>query len=269
VDCKSLYPPQGNYENRRKKFKSLKTACSFAKQDETFTYKVINSRILMKKETSDIAPPRPRGTFSLFFMYFRECFNPERRGIPLYLNPLDIPRYFEENRFWGRVPESMLPSRPWLNYDLVRWVERRKPATVLEWGAGASTLWLAKISRRVVSIEHSPEWYSAVEKRLSTEKANRVELNLVEEKSNYVAMISCFKPPEPELILIDGLWRSDCFLAALPALLRGTQIIIHDSNNPEVIEALRKIPQGLICLKRFGPCHGIKNFRAWSLLKKA
>ena len=53
----------------------------------------------MKKETSDIAPPRPRGTFSLFFMYFRECFNPERRGIPLYLNPLDIPRYLRKIDF--------------------------------------------------------------------------------------------------------------------------------------------------------------------------
>ena len=54
VDRQSLHPPQGNYENRRKKFKSLKSACSFAKQDEAFAHKAINSRILMKKETSDI-----------------------------------------------------------------------------------------------------------------------------------------------------------------------------------------------------------------------
>ena len=33
-------------KNRRKKFKSLRTACSFAKQDETFTYKAISSRFL-------------------------------------------------------------------------------------------------------------------------------------------------------------------------------------------------------------------------------
>lgn len=59
---------------------------------------------------------------------------------------------------------------PWWTYDSVGKVERllasRQAPRVLEWGSGSSTLWLAKRSAEVRSIEHDTDWAAQLGPRL-------------------------------------------------------------------------------------------------------
>lgn len=212
--------------------------------------------------------PKPRKILSLAQLFLKECLNPDRRGFPLFFRPSDLPRWFRENRFWGRIPASIPPPRPWLNYDLVDWVERFRPRTVLEWGSGGSTIWFAGICQRLVSVEDDAGWHAAVSASLPTGLGNRVELRLLTNEQDYLSGIYAFGASRPDLILIDGSWRVACLEASLSSLKAGSFVVVHDSNHPDIMQALNR-KAGEFCRQdRFGPCYGVKNFRAWTLLRR-
>lgn len=213
-------------------------------------------------------PPKPRRFLALAQLFLLECLNPDRRGFPLYFRPSDLPQWFRENRFWGRIPTPVPPPRPWLNYDLVDWVERLRPRTVLEWGSGGSTLWFSKICERMVSVEDDAGWYEAVLASLPTGLGNQVELSLFNNEQDYLSGLDAFAASRPDLILIDGSWRVACLEASLSSLRAGSFVVIHDSNHPEIMRALGRLGEEFFRQDRFGPCFGVKNFRAWTLLRR-
>jgi hypothetical protein len=187
----------------------------------------------------------------------------------LQLSFLDGVRWFRENRFWGRLPPEEFPDQPWLNYDLVRWLSARQPARVLEWGSGASTLWLAKNCRQLLSIEHDPVWHKRVLGQLRLTNLT-VNLRLHPEKQDYVEKVvsDCSSAP-PDVVLIDGNWREECLQAASAWIGSGTTLLLHDSHAGQYQEVLRGLSKEVARKNRFGPCHGMKNFRGWSLIEKA
>jgi len=212
--------------------------------------------------------PKPRSTFSLLRTFVKECLNPERGGFSLYFLPSDLSLWIRENRFWGRIPQAIPPPRPWLNYDLVRWVEQFRPKTVVEWGSGASTLWFAGFCKRLVSLESDVRWYNAVAENLKPLARDGLELRCFPRQKEYVEGISILGGQHPDLILIDGSWREECLKAALGSLRKGAAVILHDSHFPEMLDALSRLPKKISRQDRFGPCHGIKNFRGWTLLQQ-
>lgn len=211
--------------------------------------------------------PRPRNFFSLLRLFLVECLNPERHGFPLGLQPNDIPVWFRENRYWGRKPDPFPPPKPWLNYDLVRWMEQRKPQAVLEWGSGSSTLWMSGFCRKLVSVEHDLQWQKTI-LRCLRERDRQVDIHHYTTKEEYVGVIRKFGSPRPNLILVDGKWREECLVASLPDLDQGCEVILHDSNTLEHLHVLRRLGNKYTRIDRYGPCHGIKNFRGWTLLRK-
>lgn len=60
------------------------------------------------------------------------------------------------------LPDLVSLDVPWWTFDAADAVEgflaSRPAARVFEWGSGASTVWLAKRSGCVVSIEHDAAW---------------------------------------------------------------------------------------------------------------
>lgn len=212
--------------------------------------------------------PKPRGFISLAQTFLKEGFTPRPPGYPLRLSLQDGVQWFRENRFWGRLPPEEFPDKPWLNYDLVRWMEARKPKRILEWGSGASTLWLAKMCRLLLSVEHDPDWHHRVLGQLRARNLN-AELRLCTQQRDYVTkVVADLMTTPPDLVLVDGIWREECLGAIKPWLDSGTIIVLHDSQVKEYQEALRLLPQGVARKNHFGPCHGMKNFRGWSLLRK-
>jgi len=38
----------------------------------------------------------------------------------------------------------------------------RPDSTVFEWGSGGSTIWMAQVVKRIVTVEHNPDWLAEV-----------------------------------------------------------------------------------------------------------
>jgi predicted O-methyltransferase YrrM len=69
---------------------------------------------------------------------------------------------------WGREHGAAFPETPWLAPEAIEFLGTllRPNGRVLEYGAGGSTIWLARRVTWVTSLEHSPSWLEATERAL-------------------------------------------------------------------------------------------------------
>jgi predicted O-methyltransferase YrrM len=141
---------------------------------------------------------------------------------------------------------------------------------VLEWGAGASTIWFSRLStsQNVVSVKNDPKWHAVIQASFH-EAHLQAKVHLCPEKPAYLEAFRSSEIMPPDLILIDGIWREECLGVALPFVKQGTCIIFHDTHAKPYQKALRQLPSGVKRRDFYGPCWGIKNFRGWSLLERA
>ncbi len=152
--------------------------------------------------------------------------------------------------------------------------ERTQPRTVLEWGAGGSTLALLErypSIERYVSIEHQPAWYERV---LENVPDPRLELHLVpgtEEQPDPPAddpkredvikawFLHCEDDPsifadyvvhprslgtEFDFVLVDGRARSHCIPVAYELVRPGGVVIVHDAQRTEYHPAIESVGGG-------------------------
>jgi hypothetical protein len=125
---------------------------------------------------------------------------------------------------------------PWWTLEATRLVERhlaaRPGARVFEYGAGASSVFLARRAREVVSVEHDPQWHDVVARKLAAQPNARLELVQApatnagngyrsrhpawtgRDFSDYVHSIDR-EDGLFDLIVIDGRCRTHCLNAAL------------------------------------------------------
>lgn len=109
--------------------------------------------------------------------------------------------------------------QPWISYratselNVILHPEWR----VLEFGAGMSTLWLAKRALFVLSIESNRDWYQWVCMQLKSRAITNVEVRLRQDPDSYAAAVH---PQDGlfELVLIDGDWRARCVEPSLRAM---------------------------------------------------
>lgn len=146
------------------------------------------------------------------------------------------------------VEELAALDVPWWTFDSAASVDAflagRRSARVFEWGSGASTLWLARRSAWVVTVEHDPAWADVVRGLLPAGAG--VQLRTVpgapavgapgeihSAKSNargldfrdYVAVIDEADVPF-DLIVIDGRAREACLARSLPHLAGDGMIVL-------------------------------------------
>lgn len=96
---------------------------------------------------------------------------------------------------------------PWYTYPAIEYLNSLdfSKKIVFEYGSGNSSIYWAKKSKRVVSIENDQEWFSKVnDKKLSNQ-----EIILVEESSLYENSIEVLNQ-NFDLIIIDGKRRVKC-----------------------------------------------------------
>ena len=136
-----------------------------------------------------------------------------------------------------RVWRSINPGLPWLTRQAVEMLDGRlKPSDVgLEWGAGRSTVWLARRVAHLTGIEHNDHWYKRVKKALCDKGADNVELLYVplEEKNKgqpeYVRVAAEQPKASLDFVLVDGRLRDQCTEVALQLLKPGGMLIIDDA----------------------------------------
>ena len=153
---------------------------------------------------------------------------------------------------------------PWWTFEAADEVEaflRERPgARVLEWGSGASTVWLSQRAGSVVSIEHDPRWAARTARALSARDADNVELRVVpptrlvppggvpsakpgfagldfEEYADAVETV----PGELDVVVIDGRAREACLVRAIDRLAAGGIIVFDNVDRPRYRDALEAL----------------------------
>lgn len=156
------------------------------------------------------------------------------------------PAYRRQARFERENPEA-----PWLVPAAIPFIERELRADMrgLEWGAGRSTLWLARQGLTLVSIEGRRSWRDKVAAWLQRDGlAARVSLPVVDVLRDhdvdpgtidaYASAPKGFVPPAFDVVLVDGHFRSAC-LRRVPTLLAPGGLLIVD--NAEVADVRDQI----------------------------
>lgn len=145
---------------------------------------------------------------------------------------------------------------PWYTYPAIEYLRGFDFSTcdVFEFGSGNSSLYWANRARSVVSVEHDKNWFHEVEGRRC---ANQVVLHRADRESYTRAVVE--QGRLFDVIVIDGEWRMECALSALPCLKESGLILLDNSDRVAELacgEWLRN--QGLfqVDFSGFGPING-------------
>lgn len=120
---------------------------------------------------------------------------------------------------------------PWWNVAATREAEdylRARPgARVFEYGAGASTIWLARRAGSVMSVEHHADWH----RRLEPMVARFANIELWQRDLTGDAYIGAIDEAGGlfDMIVVDGRCRTECLARAVPHLKPGGVILFDDS----------------------------------------
>lgn len=145
---------------------------------------------------------------------------------------------------------------PWINFRAVNWLEAylKPDMNVFEYGSGGSTIFIAKRAGKIVSVEHSREWYLRIKGLLAAEGVVNCELLLREPEiipsgqdipygkdsytstalpglsfEKYVKSIDDYPEGSFDLVFIDGRARASCIRHALKKVRSGGYIMLDDS----------------------------------------
>lgn len=129
-------------------------------------------------------------------------------------------------------PQRMIAlDCPWWNVVATGKVERfladRPAARVFEYGAGASTAWLARRANEVISVEHHAGWHHALG-RLISDCTNVTLWHRELEGADYIGAIA-EAGGQFDLIVVDGRRRIECLAQAVPFLKPDGIVLFDDS----------------------------------------
>ncbi len=161
---------------------------------------------------------------------------------------------------------------PWITYPAIVWMWGLLNGTerVLELGAGSSTYWFAERSAKVLSLEHSINWYEQI---INSKPAN-VQLTLVDgsDVEAYLEGVraACDQFGPFDIILVDG--GPDRVSAAIEtyAYLQDNGILLLDNSDAsEYQPAVSFLAEaGLHRLDFFGPAPGSKYLSCTSAFSR-
>ena len=122
---------------------------------------------------------------------------------------------------------------PWWNVQATSEIESfltsRSPARIFEWGAGASTVWLARRSGEVVSVEHDANWLDKFEKQAAEYYNVTFLYRAIDDGPDaYLGAIDQLGG-QFDLIVIDGRHRVACLQKAIPHLKSDGILVFDDS----------------------------------------
>lgn len=150
------------------------------------------------------------------------------------------------------------PDHPWLTQQANSILSTllKKTDVALEWGAGRSTIWLARRVKQLTSVENDENWYKWVSTKLMEANITNVTLYLHkinkghEEpiESPYVQVVNNFNKESLDMVLIDGKYRDVCANMVLDKICPGGIIIVDNVNRllPHNSIAPASIPSNLL-----------------------
>lgn len=154
-------------------------------------------------------------------------------------------------------------------------------ARVFEYGSGASTLWLAKRSGLVVSVEHDPVWHGRVQQLLA-DSGYAAQLLLREPTAD--TSLGCLSAKVPgrsfyryveaiaepgtlfDVVVVDGRAREACLDACLPYLKSDAIVVLDNCGRARYQDAIKRT--GLSCTKIWGFAPGLPFPHETALLRR-
>lgn len=109
--------------------------------------------------------------------------------------------------------------------------------TMLEIGSGESTLYFSKKCKVLYSIEHSLIWYNKISDRIKFNKLNNIIYNHIpiENKKDVIKYVNKIDNNiKYDIIFIDGMCRTFCYLKAFEQLKDDGYLLIHDFYNTKI-----------------------------------
>ncbi|OHB76962.1 MAG: hypothetical protein A2Z25_02650 [Planctomycetes bacterium RBG_16_55_9] len=148
--------------------------------------------------------------------------------------------YYSPHAFLSAVLRKAVghrPKKPWISYRAINHLSGLICPNwrVLEYGAGMSTLWLARRCQHVVSIEGNEFWFRTIDQMLKSQKISNVDLRLRKNDSYHI--IDDIPDHYVDFALVDGWNRDECMRTALCKVRRGGYIYLDNTdqyvNNPK------------------------------------
>jgi hypothetical protein len=154
------------------------------------------------------------------------------------------------------------PQLPWLPYLSVLLIEQLLKATDvgLEVGSGRSTIWFAKSTHKVISLEDNHAWFSKVQSDIATlGLSSKVSLHYIEKHIGYSSFIASLNDKSLDFALIDGGDRLRATEATIPKVKKGGILIIDNANwylptpysSPGSIKTFETIPRDWLMIYDF------------------
>lgn len=138
------------------------------------------------------------------------------------------------------------PDSPWFAQNAIPFIESLlKPQfVVFEWGSGRSTVWFAKKTKHVTSVEARESWFNDVKKIIQEQNlAEKVDLRLArissehdydeKEVENYASQIDEFPNKHFDVVIVDGHARIDCLVHAVKKVKPRGFLVLDNSELPE------------------------------------
>ena len=139
---------------------------------------------------------------------------------------------------------------PWFTYPAVAFLSERvrREWRVLEFGAGMGTQWWARHVDHHVALEHDAGWA----KRVAEASSALVLATSDRNAAQYIAPASSLGTFE--VVIVDGLFRNECLLAACDLVAANGVILLDDAQRTEyapAVDAARA--RGFRWLPFYGP----------------
>lgn len=156
----------------------------------------------------------------------------------------------------GSTARGLERTEPLITEGAIRFLERwlQPHFSVLEFGAGASTLYFArKLTRgRLVSLEHAPWWAQAVSEQLESSSCAScaAQCHLARRPYNRSSHVLDGTPPGYDLVFIDGRDRVACARTACHLIRPGGVLMLDNSERPKYHPILSLM-------------HGFRRVDAW------
>lgn len=160
------------------------------------------------------------------------------RAVERFAEENNLQVYAEDN-FWSYSPKpytssttTVLRSTPWFTEEAVAFLDKflqdHPNAYILEFGTGASTVWLAQRTNNLISIEHDRDWYGLITNELEERQLRSHVFYLLYPRPYYI-MCKYLAKNSFDLVIVDGRNRKGCIAHSLDLLKPGGVLMLDNA----------------------------------------
>jgi hypothetical protein len=146
----------------------------------------------------------------------------------------------------GEIHSRIYPDQPWISHHAIAFLKEKlnKNMIGLEWGSGRNTAWCANRIKFLTGVEHNPQWYEIVKKKLQNQNVSNIDYQFIAldhpetdptfrnypQTPDYVAVAEAKSDESLDFVVIDGHYRLSCVKVVLNKIKPNGYLLIDNSN---------------------------------------